>query len=199
MGTYLPLTLVDSNSRRRATVCHTLTDSGFHVEPFEHVPEILECWPHRGVILAHDDGRAITELLKHMTDTGNWLPVIAYSEDPCPQQVVNAIFSGATDYVGWPFEQEQLTGILIKAQEQGNSTRNVKLREAIARSRIDCLTRREQEVLSCVANGLSNRLIAEKLAISPRTVEIHRANLLNKMGAKHSSEAIRLAIEAALV
>jgi DNA-binding CsgD family transcriptional regulator len=45
---------------------------------------------------------------------------------------------------------------------------------------------------------MSNRLIGEKLAISPRTVEIHRANMLNKMGANHTSEAIRIAIEAAL-
>ena len=50
-----------------------------------------------------------------------------------------------------------------------------------------------------VADGLSNRLIGEKLRISPRTVEIHRANMLNKMGASHTSEAIRIAIEASLV
>jgi len=61
------------------------------------------------------------------------------------------------------------------------------------------LTRREREVLAGVAAGLSNRLIGEKLAISPRTVEIHRANMLNKMGASHTSEAIRIAIEAALI
>ena len=50
-----------------------------------------------------------------------------------------------------------------------------------------------------MAGGLSNRMIGEKLAISPRTVEIHRANMLTKMGANHTSEAIRIAIEAALV
>ena len=61
------------------------------------------------------------------------------------------------------------------------------------------LTRREREVLEGVADGLSNRLIGEKLRISPRTVEIHRANMLNKMGASHTSEAIRIAIEASLV
>jgi DNA-binding NarL/FixJ family response regulator len=54
-------------------------------------------------------------------------------------------------------------------------------------------------VLAGVAGGLSNRLIGERLSISPRTVEIHRANMLNKMGASHTSEAIRIAIEASLV
>ena len=50
-----------------------------------------------------------------------------------------------------------------------------------------------------VAAGMSNRTIGEKLEISPRTVEIHRANMLTKMGANHTSEAIRIAIEAAVV
>ncbi|MFM2281468.1 MAG: hypothetical protein RLZZ444_3699, partial [Pseudomonadota bacterium] len=58
---------------------------------------------------------------------------------------------------------------------------------------------REREVLAGVADGLSNRLIGERLAISPRTVEIHRSNMLNKMGASHTSEAIRIAIEASLI
>ena len=75
----------------------------------------------------------------------------------------------------------------------------MRLREARARSRVQKLTRREREVLTGVAAGLSNRLIGEKLSISPRTVEIHRANMLNKMGANHTSEAIRIAIEASLV
>ena len=69
----------------------------------------------------------------------------------------------------------------------------------MARSRVQRLTKREREVLAGVADGLSNRLIGERLAISPRTVEIHRANMLNKMGANHTSEAIRIAIEASLV
>ena len=75
----------------------------------------------------------------------------------------------------------------------------MKLREARARSRIQKLTNREREVLIGVAGGLSNRKIGEHLSISPRTVEIHRANMLDKMRANHTSDAIRLAIEAALV
>jgi two-component system response regulator FixJ len=54
-------------------------------------------------------------------------------------------------------------------------------------------------VLAGVADGLSNRLIGEHLMISPRTAEIHRANMLSKMGASHASEAIRIASEASLV
>ncbi len=53
--------------------------------------------------------------------------------------------------------------------------------------------------MSSLAVGMSNRLIGEQLDISPRTVEIHRANMLTKIGAQHTSEAIRIAIEASLV
>ena len=60
-------------------------------------------------------------------------------------------------------------------------------------------TGREREVLGGVANGLSNELIAKQLGISSRTVEIHRANMLDKIGANHTSDAIRLAIEASLL
>ncbi len=75
----------------------------------------------------------------------------------------------------------------------------LRLREAHARSRGQKLTRREREVLEGVADALSNRMIGERLQISPRTVEIHRANMLNKMGASHTSEAICIAIEASIV
>ena len=58
------------------------------------------------------------------------------------------------------------------------------------------MSKREREVLLSVANGLSSQKIAEQLEISPRTVEIHRSNMLNKMGANNTSEAIRFAVEA---
>ena len=61
------------------------------------------------------------------------------------------------------------------------------------------LSKRERQVLELLARGSSNKLIARELSISPRTVEIHRANMLNKIGANHTSEAIRIAIEASLL
>ena len=88
---------------------------------------------------------------------------------------------------------------LERLEDNAEGLGNARMREAVARGRIEKLTEREREVLDCVASGLSNRKIGEKLEISPRTVEIHRANMLNKLGANHTSEAIRIAIEAELV
>ncbi len=114
-------------------------------------------------------------------------------------QIVEAVLQGAVDYLVWPFDVAAITESIELTQSRAAALAGSKLREAMARSRIERLTRREREVLAGVADGMSNRMIGEKLEISPRTVEIHRANMLNKMGANHTSEAIRIAIEAALI
>jgi FixJ family two-component response regulator len=125
--------------------------------------------------------------------------MVAFSDAPATQRIVRAVLDGAIDYIEWPCATEDLLGIIAAAETSGAVIGSLKLREARARSRLQRLTKREREVLSGVADGLSNRRIGEQLAISPRTVEIHRANMLTKMGAQHTSEAIRVAIEASLV
>jgi FixJ family two-component response regulator len=193
------LALIDDDVLRRAAISHALSARQIHVEPYENIAELIDRWPRSGLILAHDDGTTIPALIEHMGHTGAWLPVVGFAERPSPKEIVEAILSGAVDYIAWPFDEAELATTLVSARVRADSLGNAKLREARARSRIERLTRREREVLSCVASGLSSRLIGEKLAISPRTVEIHRANMLNKIGAHHTSEAIRIAIEASLV
>ncbi len=191
--------LVDSDVRRRAAVSHHLSALGLHVEPFETVMELSGHWPRQGLIMVHDEGDTIATLADRLVQSGNWLPVVAFGEKPPPKRIVEAILGGAIDYVVWPFDDAALSHMLEHAQERAENVGNVRLREAVARSRIERLTTREREVLTGVAMGQSNRAIAETLSISPRTVEIHRANMLNKIGASHTSEAIRVAIEASLV
>ena len=193
------LLLVDGDFRRRAAISHCLSASGLHVEPFEDVRELYSRWPSDGVLLVHDDGDAIAHLIATMSQTGEWLPIIGFAEQPSTRRIVEAVLHGAVDYLVWPFEETQMIESMDVAEERARSVAGAKLREAVARSRVERLTRREREVLAGVAGGLSNRLIGERLNISPRTVEIHRANMLNKMGANHTSEAIRIAIEASLV
>jgi two-component system response regulator FixJ len=193
------LMLIDSDIRRRAAVCHELSNCGIHVEPFEDTGEIKQRWPRSGTILAEDADGNIPSLIEHMTEAGCWLPVIAFCEAPTTSRVVHAIMDGAIDYIEWPARPDTIAATLAEVDSNAARIGNLRLREARARSRVQKLTRREREVLAGVAEGLSNRLIGEKLSISPRTVEIHRANMLNKMGAHHTSEAIRIAIEAALV
>ena len=193
------LFIVDPDFRRRAAIAHCLVGSEVHAEPFEDLDELARRWPRDGLILIYDEGLLVRRTIELMTEVGDWLPVVAYSESPGTTRVVQAILTGAIDYLDWPFGQPEVRAAVAVAEESRNTQGSARLREAMARSRIQKLTRREREVLAGVADGLSNRLIGERLAISPRTVEIHRANMLNKMGANHTSEAIRIAIEASLV
>ncbi|MGE3692732.1 MAG: response regulator transcription factor [Novosphingobium sp.] len=193
------LTLIDSDVRRRASVCHALAGSTLHVEPFEDISEVTAHWPSNGIIVTEDAHDNVARLIEHMTEYAAWLPVVAFAERPTTQRIVRAIMQGAVDYLEWPASAADIEAVAAEAEANTARIGSLRLREARARSRVKKLTRREREVLEGVAVGLSNRLIGEKLAISPRTVEIHRANMLNKMGAHHTSEAIRIAIEAALV
>lgn len=191
--------LVDGDLRRRAAISHYLSGRGVHVEPFETVAELGGRWPRQGIIMINDNGSAIIQLTDQLVQSGNWLPVVAFGEKPAPRRIVEAVLGGAIDYLAWPFDDAELDHMLMTADDRAENVGHARLREAVARSRIERLTQREREVLVGMAAGHSNRSIAEQLAISPRTVEIHRAKMLTKIGAAHTSEAIRVAIEAALV
>ena len=191
--------LVDSNFRRRAAISHCLAGTNIHVEPFEGIEEMRRRWPQGSILLVGDEHETIHDLFAAMTESGHWLPIVAYAPEPSIPRVVQAILAGALDYLDWPFGETEVRAAISLAETSGAGIGSAKLREAMARSRVQRLTRREREVLAGVADGLSNRRIGERLEISPRTVEIHRANMLNKMGASHTSEAIRIAIEASLV
>ncbi|MEJ2410229.1 MAG: LuxR C-terminal-related transcriptional regulator [Novosphingobium sp.] len=193
------LILIDDDMHRRATISHALASHNLHVEPFENISELADAWPRSGVVLVHDTPDAISRLIEAMACQGQWFPIIAFSERPDAHRIVQAVLDGAIDYLVWPVSGQDLARTLHNSIERAALAGHAKLREVMARARIDRLTRREREVLGAVASGLSNRLIGEKLSISPRTVEIHRANMLHKLGASHTSDAIRIAIEASLI
>ncbi|MDE2619853.1 MAG: LuxR family transcriptional regulator, partial [Sphingomonadales bacterium] len=131
------LLLVDGDVRRRAAISHCLSGSGLHVEPFEDTSELFSRWPRDGLLLVHDNGTAIADLLQHMGQTGDWLPIIAFAEEPAPRRIVEAVLHGAVDYMVWPFDEHQLTESMDVAEERAKSVAGTKLREAVARSRVE--------------------------------------------------------------
>ncbi|MEO5598692.1 MAG: LuxR family transcriptional regulator, partial [Novosphingobium sp.] len=88
----------------------------------------------------HDDGHAIHPLLDHMGRKGDWLPIIGFGEGPSPRQIVEAVLQGAVDYLVWPFDVAVVSESIALAQGRAASLAGSKLREAIARSRIERLT-----------------------------------------------------------
>lgn len=193
------LVLIDCNFRRRAAISHNLAGTDIRVEPLESIEEMSRRWPQGPLMLVADEDDVLHDLFAAMTIGGRWLPVVAYAEGPSIPRVVRAVMAGSLDYLDWPFGEAEVRQALSIAEIGGSGIGSAKLREAMARSRVQKLTRREREVLAGVADGLSNRRIGERLEMSPRTVEIHCANMLNKMSASHTSEAIHIAIEASLV
>jgi two-component system response regulator FixJ len=139
------------------------------------------------------DGLEVQEALR---GAGVSLPVIIMTGHGDVPLSVKAMKAGAVDFIEKPFER----AVLVEALEQGFATlqrsgdRRERGRDATVRLQV--LTAREREVLDGLAEGLPNKTIAYDLGISPRTVEIHRANLMSKLGVRSLSEALRIAFAA---
>lgn len=192
------ITLIDGNSHRRAEISRFFLGMQFHIEPFEHDSELEGHWPSDGHILVHDTDESVAHLAGRLPSTGVWLPIIAYSEAPPPDRIVDAILEGAIDYWTLPLDETSATSKLALARERTDSFGLARVREAAARRSIECLSSRELQVLAGIASGLQNRAIAEQLGISPRTVEVHRAHMMGKLKVKCTTDAIRIALYTSL-
>jgi two-component system, LuxR family, response regulator FixJ len=194
------LHIVDGSTRARAAQAHIGFEMGHHCEVYADVGELLASSPESGLVLARDDEDhgAVAVVLRSLASRGIWLPVVGTSEEPRPGRVVAAIKAGALDYLRLPFEFSRLSEAITRIAQEAEAYGAARRKMIEARSRIASLSPREREVLDWLTEGRSNKMIARELEISPRTVEIHRANMMSKLGAHHASEAVRLRIEAHL-
>jgi two-component system response regulator FixJ len=192
------LHFVAENSRLRAEVARVAFASGHHAEVYSDLDELLDRAPNEGIVIAIDETEHATahDFLRRLGERGLWLPLVMASPDPALEQVVAAIRAGALDFLRLPLEVDtftrQLAGILTEAGPAAERRRH----QIEAQHAITKLSPREREVLELLSAGCSNREIAENLAISPRTVEIHRANMMTKLGAGHAADAVRVWIDA---
>ncbi|QYJ06665.1 response regulator transcription factor [Qipengyuania flava] len=194
------LHIVGGSSRSRAEQAHLGFDLGHHCEIYADAAELTQRPPGQGVVLARDDPAdgGAARVLRGLSVEGVWLPVVATSPDPRPGNVVAAIKAGALDYISLPIRPERLQQALSRISREADAYAATRRKMVEARSRIANLSPREREVLDWLTEGCSNKVIARELHISPRTVEIHRANMMSKLGAEHPSQAVRLKIEAHL-
>lgn len=194
------LHIVGGSSRCRAEQAHLGFDLGHHCEVYADTSELLSYNPQNGIVLAYDDPEqgGVARVLRALAVDGKWLPVVGTSLEPRPGRVVEAIKAGALDYLSLPLKVERLDEAIVRIGGEVDAYAEARRKMIEARKRIAALSPREREVLDWLAEGCSNKMIARELSISPRTVEIHRANMMTKLGAEHPSQAVRLRMEAHL-
>lgn len=194
------LHFIDANSRHRAELARVGFQLGHHAEVYGDLSELSAHPPRDGIIIARDQAEegGVGIILERLSRLGIWLPVIAMDADPRPGRIVEAIKAGALDYLTLPIDTERFERCLTRIEKEAEIFGAARRRMIEARDRISSLSTREREVLEWLAEGSSNKVIARELDISPRTVEIHRANMMHKLGARHAAEAVRLKIEANL-
>ena len=192
------LHFIDSSTRNRAELARIGFDLGHHAEVYGDLSELGVHPPRDGIIIARDvaEEGGIKACVERLGKLGIWLPLIAVDYDPQASRIVEAIKAGALDYLALPLEPQRVQQCLNRISSEAADFSEARRRMIEARNRISNLSNREREVLDWLVEGSSNKVIARQLRISPRTVEIHRANMMNKLGARHAAEAVRLRIEA---
>ena len=139
------------------------------------------------------------DLLRRVKDIGILLPVIVITGHGDIPLAVEAMKSGASDFIEKPIDDEVMLAAVRKAlNRQGADVQLAAERQAID-IRIQSLSTRERQVLDGLVAGHANKVIAFNLGISPRTVEIYRANVMTKMQADSLSELVRMALVAGVL
>ncbi|MEE4538174.1 MAG: LuxR C-terminal-related transcriptional regulator [Erythrobacter sp.] len=192
------LHFIDPNTRHRAELARIGFQLGHHAEVYGDTSELSMHPPRDGIIIARDmpEEGGVAMILERLGRLGIWLPVIACEESPRPSRIVEAIKAGALDYLSLPLDPERFARCLDRIEQEAAVFGAARRKMIEARDRIANLSTRERQVLEWLAEGSSNKVIARELEISPRTVEIHRANMMNKLGARHAAEAVRVKLEA---
>ncbi|RVC77032.1 response regulator transcription factor FixJ [Mesorhizobium sp. M4A.F.Ca.ET.022.05.2.1] len=134
------------------------------------------------------------EFLRQLRARGHRLPVIVMTGHADVALAVQAMKEGAADFIEKPFDDDILIDAIRSALGNRNRVDATHPQSAEIRGRLSTLSDRERQVLDGLVSGLPNKTIAYDLGISPRTVEIHRANVMSKMAAGSLSHLVRMAL-----
>jgi two-component system response regulator FixJ len=137
------------------------------------------------------------ELQEQLNRRGSIIPVIFITGHGDVSMAVDAMQAGAFDFLQKPFRDQDLIDRLQRALEKDRANRTVLKQRSVIRERLESLTPREREVLEMVISGKPNKIMAADLAVSQRTVEIHRARVMEKMGAASLAHLVRMMMDLA--
>jgi len=194
--------LVDDDEAIRRSAGFMLRTSGYTVNAYasgvDFLKEVKDLAPGCILLDVRMPGMDGLEVQKELRGRGIVFPVIVMTGHGDVSVAVQAMKVGAVDFIEKPFEK----AVLLSAIEEGfariEQSQRARARAEEARVRLEALTAREKDVLRGLARGLPNKTIGYDLGISPRTVEIHRANLMSKLEVSSLSEALRIAFAAGM-
>ena len=198
--TDLRVHLIDDDADVRDSLCFLLETSDIAVSAYDSAAAFL-------AVAAQAHGCIVTDirmpeidgltLLGRLRDQDIRLPTIVITGHADVPMAVEAMKRGASDFIEKPFDDALLLAAVKRALEHGVAVERRSSEGVLYAERIGTLSPRERQVLDGLVAGKANKVIAKDLEISPRTVEIYRANVMTKMNAGSLSELVRMAMIAA--
>jgi two-component system response regulator FixJ len=195
--------VIDDDEGLRESLAFLLRSAALEVKGFESAKAFLDVLPHAipGCIITDvrmPDMSGI-ELLRRLKELKIGVPIIVITGHGDIALAVEAMKMGAADFFEKPFDDDLLVASVraVLRQQEGQTKRGAERAEI--EQRISSLSGREKDVLTGLIEGRANKQIAFDLGISPRTVEIYRANLMNKMQADSLSHLVRMALLAEIL
>jgi two-component system response regulator FixJ len=192
--------VVDDDPDVRDSLQALLQSAGYKARLFDSGGALLAAFSpdDAGCIIADirmPDMDGIT-LQTRLAEHGNALPVIIITGHGDVPLAVRAMKAGALDFIEKPFDDDRLLDSVKRALDRTREQRNQAASTQAVTQRISSLTPRELDVLKLLVAGHPNKVVAHQLEISPRTVEVHRGHLMEKMQARSLSDLVRMALSA---
>jgi FixJ family two-component response regulator len=187
---------VDDDDGMRRALSLLLNTVGFTTAAFASPADFLDKFKADSagclVLDIRMPGMSGLELQQHLNRMGSMLPVIFITGHGDVPMAVQAMKEGAFEFVQKPFRDQDLLDRINHALELDKENRSSLARRADVLHRVESLTPREKQVMAFVVDGAANKVIAIDLGLSERTVEIHRAKVMEKMGARSVAHLVKL-------
>ncbi|HEU4485981.1 MAG TPA: response regulator FixJ [Povalibacter sp.] len=191
--------VVDDDSAVRDALKLLLRSVGQAVETFGSGQEFIDAYtedrPGCLVLDIRMPGMSGLELQQKLNERHSILPIIFITGHGDVPMAVEAMQAGAVDFIQKPFRDQDLIDRINQALEKDGNNRAALGERNDIRRRLETLTPREREVLDLVVHGKANKVIAGDLKLSQRTVEIHRARVMEKMQASSLAHLVRMVLE----